>query len=257
MAIYSVDDFNREEEEKEKTKANSFFIDIGKYEALYVAGSQCEDENTPYAKQVLKLLEPWRPTKILDVGCGTGFHTRWFNENGYDCIGITNEKWEIEKKVHPNVQFGNIYKIPFGEKQFDLVFCLGTIEHIFAPFIAMCEFNRVLKDKGYLFIDTPNLAANYVFEDDYYYHKSVLFPIQMKDLFKRTKFKMLDCEKFKMVKVIPTERKFGRLDGGSQNGVFCRYAEEIILNPDGGNILTYLADGLGIYLVQKTADLEI
>ena len=229
MAIYSV------YEKEEKAKADSFLIDIGKYEALYAAGSQCEDENTPYGKEVLKLLEPWKPTKILDVGCGTGVHTKWFNDNGYDCIGITNEKWEIEKKVHPNVRLGNIYKIPFAEKTFDLVFCLGTIEHIFAPFIAMCEFNRVLKDKGYLFIDTPNLAANYVFEDDYYYHKSVLFPIHMKDLFKRTKFEMLD--------------------GKEKSGPINRYTEEIFYNPADGGVVQYKAAGIGIYLVQKTEDL--
>jgi SAM-dependent methyltransferase len=209
-------------------------IDIGKYEALYAAGSQCEDPDTPYAKYVLNQLDPWKPTKILDVGCGTGVHTEWFNDNGYECIGITIEEWEIERKVHSNVQFGNIYNIPFGEKQFDLVFCLGTLEHIFVPFIAMCEFNRVLVPGGYLFIDTPNLAGNYVFNEGYYYHKSILFPIHMKDLFMRTKFEMVD----------------GKENGGLIN----RYTEEIIYNPDDGTASQYQASGLGIYLVKKVED---
>ena len=134
---------------------------------------------------------PKKPTKILDVGCGTGIHTKWFNDQGIECYGITINKEEIEKKKHENVIYGDMCNIPFKNETFDLVFALGSVEHTFAPFIAMCEFNRVLKNDGYFFMDMPNIYNMEILDPQYWYHKMVLFPIQVRDLMIKSRFELI------------------------------------------------------------------
>jgi len=52
-------------------------------------------------------------------------------------------------------------KLPFGEHQFDLVYCAEVIEHLFNPDHAIEEFVRVLRPNGNILITTPNLASWY------------------------------------------------------------------------------------------------
>ena len=166
-------------------------IDITKYEKYEEEPfAACENHEVPYAKWVLKNIP--KPNTVLDVGCGVGIHTKWFNDNGMKCWGITINKAEIEKRVSLHVQYGNMCCIPYSNDGFDLVFCLGSLEHTIVPYIALCEFNRVLKDGGYLFFNMPPLSNLQFFDKDYFYHKTVLFPIQVKDLLLKTGFELVN-----------------------------------------------------------------
>jgi ubiquinone/menaquinone biosynthesis C-methylase UbiE len=175
----------------------------------------CENPDVPMGKWLLEHL-PARPEKILDVGCGTGLHTEWFNRQGIETWGITINREEIKKRRHKNVDFGDMCNIPFGAEQFDCVFALGSVEHTFAPFVALCEFNRVLKPGGWLFFDMPNIYNMEVMDPEYWYHKSILFPIQVRDLLLKSQFRLHEH----------------------------RYAESI-------NETMYSADSAAIYLAQK------
>ena len=150
----------------------------------------CENPNVPMGKWLLKEL-PVAPTRILDVGCGTGVHTKWFNEQGIDCTGITINKSEIAKRVHDNVIYGDMLSIPFGDKEFDCVFALGVLEHTHSPFVALCEFNRVLQQGKYLFLDMCGIRCMMVQDPRYWYHKNVLFPIQIRDMLLRSSFDLI------------------------------------------------------------------
>ncbi len=81
--------------------------------------------------------------------------------------------------------------IPYDDETFDCVFILGTIEHTHAPFVALCEANRVLKKDGYLFLDMCSIGGMQIMDNRFDYHKSVLFPIQIKDLLLRTNFHLI------------------------------------------------------------------
>jgi ubiquinone/menaquinone biosynthesis C-methylase UbiE len=150
----------------------------------------CENPDVPMGRWVLEHA-PLRPTRILDVGCGTGLHTAWFNAQGIETHGITVNRDEIAKRKHDNVAFGDMCDIPFPAESFDFVFCLGSLEHTFSPFIALCEFNRVLRPDGMLFIDMPNIYNMEVMDERYWYHKMVLFPIQVRDLLIKSQFDLI------------------------------------------------------------------
>ncbi len=150
----------------------------------------CENPAVPMGKWLLDKI-PEKPRQILDVGCGTGVHTKWFAEQGIESHGITINLKEIEKRLYPNVNYGDMLSIPFKDKSFDCVFCLGTLEHTHSPFIALSEFNRVLRMGKYLFFDMPGIATMGIINKEYLYHKMVLFPIQVRDLLLRTNFTLI------------------------------------------------------------------
>ena len=49
--------------------------------------------------------------------------------------------------------------MPFNDKSFDVVVASEIIEHIYDTDKLLQEFNRILKDNGFLVITTPNLAS--------------------------------------------------------------------------------------------------
>lgn len=62
----------------------------------------------------------------------------------------------------------NSQKIPVADKTFDILVCLGTLEHLFYPKEVLREFRRVVKDDGLFILTIPNeynfwLRANYFF----------------------------------------------------------------------------------------------
>lgn len=189
--------------------------------------ADCENPDVPYAKWVLMKLSE-KPKDVLDVGCGSGVHTKWFNDNGMKCFGITINKTDVLTKKDEHVMFGSMCEIPFPANTFDLVFCLGALEHTTLPYLAMTEFNRVLKTGGYLFVDMPGLENFHIINTVYWYHKMILFPIQIKDMMLKTNFDLVDGN----------------------------WEEEIIHNPADGTAVEYKAKSMGIYLGKKKGDMK-
>jgi SAM-dependent methyltransferase len=67
--------------------------------------------------------------RVLDVGCGTGFHDMILNKLGYRVFGIDISQvgLALGKKYFPNLQLavGDAYRFPFREETFDVVFLYG------------------------------------------------------------------------------------------------------------------------------------
>src|SRR3972149_9325960 len=111
---------------------------------------------------VIKTFPP--AISILEAGCGLG---RWLiplANKGYNVTGIEieNEAVEIIKKTvtskNINIVQGDIFKMPFANKSFDLILSLGVLEHFEDKKIqnkAIAEHIRVLKDDGVFLITVP------------------------------------------------------------------------------------------------------
>lgn len=81
--------------------------------------------------------------KILDLGCGTMWLTKYLRNNGYNCVGFALEK--------PADIVGDIKTYRFKKESFDVVIALEMIEHV-----DCCkEIKEILKPKGTLIISTP------------------------------------------------------------------------------------------------------
>ena len=151
-----------------------------------IASSEQEDNMKEYGQHML----PYK--NVLDVGCGKGMLVHWLHTKNINAIGITKNPKEIELgkamygKDH-KIQVGDMHEIPFPDKHFDALHTKDCMEHAIAPYIALCEFNRVLKPNGFCLIVVPDVKQ----WQTEHYHYSCLYRDQMEALFKKTKFKVI------------------------------------------------------------------
>ena len=50
-------------------------------------------------------------------------------------------------------------KLPYSTEEFDVVFCLDVLEHLFNPYALASECLRILKKDGILVVSTPNVHS--------------------------------------------------------------------------------------------------
>jgi SAM-dependent methyltransferase len=83
---------------------------------------------------------------ILDVGCGTGHFTRWFETQGLKAIGLDISQAmlaEARRYFSEKVLAGDAHLLPFPTQSFDLVALITTLEFVQHPMVALNEAQRV------------------------------------------------------------------------------------------------------------------
>ncbi len=120
--------------------------------------------------EVIQHVEISDRTQVLDVGCGRGEIVLASHRRGATAFGIDYSMAAIEI-AHNYLQQSGVERraavfpadaksLPFEANEFDLVFMLDIIEHLYPAELlqALREAHRVLRDKGLLLIHTaPNI----------------------------------------------------------------------------------------------------
>jgi ubiquinone/menaquinone biosynthesis C-methylase UbiE len=117
------------------------------YEAWYETTGRRADR---LEKALLKQLLAYFPqaSNLLDVGCGTGHFTRWFEELGLQARGLDLSLPMLAEAVHlgsPRCVHGDALALPFLTDAFDLVVLITTLEFVGDPFQALGEALRVCR----------------------------------------------------------------------------------------------------------------
>lgn len=133
------------------------------YETIKAAGG---DTATPLNLQKrLKLMANWiRPEAgaLLDCGCGAGEYVAAFiDDYGLRAEGLEylQDKVAQAKASNPHadhVQQGDIEAIQFPDQSFDYALVNEVLEHVPNESKALKEVNRILRNKGRLFLFSPN-----------------------------------------------------------------------------------------------------
>jgi len=131
------------------------------YEKIWTEGDLLEE--TAYYRWIISLMGNVKGKKLLDVGCGAGYLLEQALEKEINATGIDISETAIKKakKRTPRAKLiqGIGEKLPFPSHSFDIVTCLGSLEHFLKPEKALREMARVLKDDGQICIALPNLWA--------------------------------------------------------------------------------------------------
>jgi ubiquinone/menaquinone biosynthesis C-methylase UbiE len=111
---------------------------------------------------IVNLIPKKNRLRILDAGCGEGHLIeklyRVNSKNLYYGVDIIKVAIEDAKKrcLYAKCELGDISKLKYPDKYFDIVVCSEVLEHIFEYKDVIKELKRVLKSDGYLIIAFPN-----------------------------------------------------------------------------------------------------
>lgn len=98
--------------------------------------------------------------RVLDVACGTGKWLLAAHNRGAFPVGVDLSRRAIDacKAVMPEGEFrsASAEMLPFEDRQFDVVSCLGALEHFVDPEVALKEMVRVAKDDASFLLLVPN-----------------------------------------------------------------------------------------------------
>ena len=139
---------------EEQTKLNPFnnLSQVQEYEDWYMNRGRRAD-------RLEKTLLEWlighfqEPISILDVGCGTGHFTRWFESIGLRAAGFDISSAMLAEARRRGLRVavqGDALHLPFEDGAVDLVAMITTIEFVEDPSIALREATRVARKGVFL-----------------------------------------------------------------------------------------------------------
>ena len=114
------------------------------------------------AKRVLSWCENLpAAARILDVGCGDGFHLELLRKYGsktwrLEGVDIDKRAVEMANKRSLKVHHGTIDKLNLPENFYDFAIMVQTIEHVEKPDAVLSAVKKVLKPDGKLVVVTDN-----------------------------------------------------------------------------------------------------
>lgn len=151
---------------------------------------------------------------ILDAGCGPGYFLDEMKKHGFtNLLGVTYSEEDIQacsSKGHTVIPM-DISFLSHENKTVDFLFSRHSLEHSPFPYITLLEYNRVLKDGAYMYVEVPapECHRQHEFNANHY---SILGVKQWVALFQRAGF---NVEEYKDVNVnltnTTTDEKFSEL----------------------------------------------
>ena len=136
--------------------------------SIGVTATKYQEAGTPWAFPCLRpaveaLLPPWKPkTRVLDIGCGSGFWANWLAQKGYEVVGVDPSESGIQlaRNAYPKVRFEQMVADDrlceqMGVEPFDLVISLEVVEHVYSPRQWASACFHALKPGGRMICSTP------------------------------------------------------------------------------------------------------
>jgi SAM-dependent methyltransferase len=118
-----------------------------RYERWFVGRGRCAAE---LEKRLLaKALAGFQKARTaLDIGCGTGYFTRWLASQGLEVVGLDPSMHmlrEARREGSASCILGDALNLPFAEGSFDLAVFVTSLEFISDPGRAIAEASRVAR----------------------------------------------------------------------------------------------------------------
>jgi ubiquinone/menaquinone biosynthesis C-methylase UbiE len=130
------------------------------YDDVYHRHDSQSPRISGHLRRLARRLGPWREQKVLDVACGQGEWLRCLSALGAVTAGvdISSVALQVCRKYLPRAGLycAAAEQLPLNNQQFDLVSCLGALEHFPDPQGALGEMTRVAKPSALFLLLVPN-----------------------------------------------------------------------------------------------------
>lgn len=133
------------------------------WDSLYKKKGVVQKEPSKFVKEAVDFFKKEEVNKVLDLGCGTGRHTTYLIEKGFDVYGCDSSEsaLEIAEEVISNSTFEkcDMTNLKYDKNAFDAVLCHFVIQHgkIADVKSAISEMKRILKKGGVLYLSVPSV----------------------------------------------------------------------------------------------------
>jgi len=130
------------------------------YDDVYYADANKPLQGSAHLQKLARIVAVSRDESVLDIACGLGEWLHVCLGRGATVAGVDLSERAIEycEKHMPAGTFhaGPAENLPFEDAQFDLVSCLGSLEHFVEPVVALRQMVRVAKPGARFLILVPN-----------------------------------------------------------------------------------------------------
>lgn len=138
------------------------WFDSSFYHQLYA--KRDEREASDLIDHLLAVLEPNEFSFMLDLGCGSGRHSKYLASKGFDVTGVdlaASSIRQAKKHESPNLKFyRHDMRMPLGKNYFDYVFnfftSFGYFKNDSENLKVIGNISETLKDDGILVMDYLN-----------------------------------------------------------------------------------------------------
>ena len=113
-------------------------------------------------------------SKILDLGCGPGHHSKVFSENNFDVTGIdlSSEMINIAKREIKTANFRimDISSLSFLDNSFNGIWASASLLHIPKDELSsiLIKLHSILTDKGVLYLSLKKGFGSEIIQDERY-----------------------------------------------------------------------------------------
>lgn len=131
------------------------------YDDEYYGASPSRTALPWHCRRAAALLGEIRQKDVLDVACGVGVWLSYFSEKGarsVSGIDLSPRAIEVCQKQLPGAHLysGPAEVLPFGDASFDVVTCMGSLEHFVDKPAALREMLRVARPGARFLLLVPN-----------------------------------------------------------------------------------------------------
>lgn len=103
--------------------------------------------------------------KLADIGCGTGYHLKRYQERGFEITGLdgSEEMLEQARLANPNIEFikSDVDKLPLPSANYDYALNIEVLRYLPDILPSLKEIKRILKPGGTALITAaPVFQAN-------------------------------------------------------------------------------------------------
>ena len=130
------------------------------YDTVYYKDTQSKSIPNRHHLQLAKRLAIGPDNRVLDIACGTGEFLTACHKQGATIAGVdlSDAAIDVCKANLPDGEFHacTAENLPFADDQFDVVTCLGSLEHFLSPVAALQEMVRVGKPAARFILLVPN-----------------------------------------------------------------------------------------------------
>ncbi len=130
------------------------------YDEVYYENAEKKPSYTRHWQQLARRLGIGRADSVVDIACGTGEWLSVVHTFGATIAGIdlSQRAIDVAQRSMPDADLraGSAMELPWKDDAFDVVTCLGSLEHFPDQAAALLELKRIAKPGGRVVILVPN-----------------------------------------------------------------------------------------------------